>query len=177
MNFINQLKNLALSKSYWLFYIFAGLALLAAALYFQYVLDQRPCVVCIQVRMWIALFIIVCFAGLLLRNNKVLNAITHMCIILIAAALIERSYLLLGTERGYIFSDCGFDPGLPTWLALESWFPWLFRVETSCGYTPEIIFGITMAESLMALSILLLISSLSVFLASFFNKAADDKAT
>ena len=65
-----------------------------------------------------------------------------------------------------VFSDCGFDAGLPPWLALEDWLPWLYRVEASCGYTPELLLGITMAEALMALSVGLVITTLSMSIAT-----------
>ena len=167
MNLVKKLTCFSHSKTYWLIYISGALVLLCAALFFQYVLDNPPCVLCIQVRMWIALFVIVCLTALFSLNNKFLNFAAQLAVIFIAGALVERSYQLLGTERGFLFSDCGFDVGLPGWFALEEWLPWLFRVETSCGYTPEILFGITMAESLMALSVLLMIASFCVFLLSF----------
>lgn len=167
MTIIKQLKNISLSRWYWLLFMVGGIFLLAAALYFQYVRDELPCTLCIQVRLWVSLFVIVSFIGWLSRNNKVMNTLAQLSIVLIAVGLIERSYQLLGTERGFVFSNCGVNLGLPAWFAIEEWLPWLFRVETSCGYTPEIIFGITMAESLMVLSVLLLIVSFCVFLASF----------
>lgn len=159
---INHLKGISQSRWYWWSLIFFGLLLLAAALYFQFVRDEPPCLMCIQVRVLIALMIIIAFAALLSGNNRVINTVVHVSTVLIAAGLTERSYQLLGTERGFIFGDCGFSLGLPTWLAIEDWFPWLFRVETSCSYTPEIILGITIAEALMVLSILFLLFSFSV---------------
>ncbi len=169
MNIIKQLSNISHSPWYWLVYIVSGLTLLAAALYYQHVLDLPPCLLCIQVRLWISLLVIASFAGLLTRSNSAMNAVAHLSIMMIAVALIERSYQLLGTERGFVFGDCGFDLGMPAWFAIEEWLPWLYRVETSCGYTPEIIFGITMAEAMMALSVLLLPVSFCVFLASFVS--------
>jgi len=65
-------------------------------------------------------------------------------------ALIERSWELLGTERGFIMGSCSFDLGLPNWLAVDQWLPFLFKVETTCGYTPEIALGFSMAEVLLA---------------------------
>ncbi|MDH5485720.1 MAG: disulfide bond formation protein B, partial [Gammaproteobacteria bacterium] len=62
----------------------------------------------------------------------------------------------------FIFGDCGFDTGLPAWFAVDQWLPWMFRVETSCGYTPELMFGITMAEALLVFSGVLLLLSLAV---------------
>lgn len=169
MTIVKQLKNIPLSHWYWVVYMIGGMFLIAAALYYQYFRDELPCSMCIQVRLWISLFVIVSFIGWFSRNSKVMNTLAQLSIVFIAGALVERSYMLLGTERGFVFSNCGVDLGLPAWFAIEEWLPWLFRVETSCGYTPEIIFGITMAETLMGLSVLLLIVSCCVFLAYFVN--------
>jgi disulfide bond formation protein DsbB len=95
-----------------------------------------------------------------------MNVIANLSTLLIAVGLTELSYRLLGTERGFIFSDCGLDLGLPAWLAIDEWVPWLYRVETLCGYTPELFFGITMAEMLIVMSCILLLVTFAVFFAS-----------
>ncbi|RDH84974.1 MAG: disulfide bond formation protein B [endosymbiont of Galathealinum brachiosum] len=164
MKIIKILQDVSHSHWYWLAYISGGLSLLAAALFYQYQLEELPCVVCIQVRLWISLIVIVSIAGLLFRKMAWLNAGLQIIILLSVIGLAERSYLLLGTERGFIFGDCGFDAGLPAWFAIEQWLPWMYQVETSCGYTPEIIFGVTMAEALMLLSAGLTLFSLSIVL-------------
>jgi len=168
---IKKLKNISHSHWYWLIYMFGGLALLAAALFYQYVLDELPCLICIQIRLLISLLILVSCVGLLVRNNRLMNTVTNMSVVLIAIGLTERSYQLLGTERGFVFADCGFNLGLPAWFAIDEWLPWLYRVETSCGYTPEIIFGITMAETLMLMSVCLLLFSACVTLATFIRSS------
>ena len=166
---MRKLVNIAHGRSYWLANLALGLGLIMAALYYQFELDQQPCVMCIQVRLLFSLLIIAAFNGLLLRKNRLLNLLVHISVVAIAIGLVERSYQLLGTERGFVFSDCGFDPGLPSWLPLDTWLPWLYRVETSCGYTPEIIFGITMAEMLIVISALILCFSIAVTLAALFK--------
>jgi disulfide bond formation protein DsbB len=164
MTLVAQLKDIAHSRWYWLVYIVGGVSLIAIALYFQYARDELPCVMCIQIRLWFSLLIIVSFIGLLARRIKAINALVQGSIVFIAVGLMERSYKLLGTERGFWDGHCGFDIGLPTWFAVDKWLPWLFRVETTCGYTPEILFGITMAETLMVMSVALLIVSFCVLL-------------
>jgi hypothetical protein len=42
-------------------------------------------------------------------------------------------------------------------------------VQTACGYTPLILFDITMAETLLVISALMLIMSAAVFIASWFD--------
>jgi disulfide bond formation protein DsbB len=100
-------------------------------------------------------------------HNRWSSLIAHVLTVFIAASLLERSYQLLGTERGFVFGDCGFDLGLPSWLALDTWFPALFRVEASCGYTPELVFGITMAEALIVFSAAFVLTSLALTTVSF----------
>jgi len=170
MKLFQNLKQLSQSYCYWLAYIAAGLLLLGVALYFQHVKEEMPCVVCIQIRLWISLLVLVAVAGWVIRKKPFLNTTTQFFVLLIAIGLTERSYLLLGTERGFIFADCGFTLGLPTWFAIEEWFPQLYRIETSCGYTPELLFSITMAEALMGLSVLLLLFSLAIVSARFIAK-------
>ena len=169
MALIKQLNNISLSRWYWLVFIFGSISLMSIALYYQYARDELPCTMCIQVRLWFTSLIIVSFVGLLLRKNRVVNALAQLSVVVIAAGLVERSYQLLGTERGFVFASCGVDLGLPAWFAIEDWLPWVYRVETSCGYTPEVIFGITMAEALMGLNVLLLIGSVCVLLASIIT--------
>lgn len=159
--------TIANSSWFWILNIIGGLFLLVVAVYFQHVHNELPCVLCVQIRMWVSLLVVISTMVLFFHKYRLPNIIGHISIFLIAIALTERSYQLLGTERGFIFSDCGFTSGLPTWFAIEEWLPWLYRIETSCGYTPEVLFGITMAEALMFMSVSLLLLSLIVTLASF----------
>jgi disulfide bond formation protein DsbB len=74
---------------------------------------------------------------------------------LLMGGMLERSWQLLGTERGWIFGSCNMDAGLPAWFALDRWFPAVFEVKDACGYTPELLFGVTMAEALLLFSLTL----------------------
>lgn len=169
MNLINKLQRLSTGSAYWLAYIVGGISLLVVALFYQYQLEEQPCVVCIQIRLWILALILLAVMGLLLRKYKVLNIGVQLAVVLATLGFVERSYLLLGTERGFIFADCGFDAGLPSWFAIEQWLPGIFQVEASCGYTPELMFGVTMAEALMLLSVGLVIISASAMFASLIG--------
>jgi len=157
MKIITKLQTLSQSTGYWMSYAIGGLLLLAVALFYQHGLDELPCVVCIQIRLWITWLVITAFIGFLVKRKRGLNMIMQLSLIMGTLGFIERSYLLLGTEKGFIFGGCGFDTGLPAWFAIEQWMPWIYKVETSCGYTPELVLGVTMAESLMVLSVGLMI--------------------
>ena len=166
---INTLQKISRSRWYWLALLLLGLSFLSVALYYQYVLETLPCVLCIQVRIWM---LFLAFVGLntYILYNKWSSRIAHVLTVVIAAALLDRSYQLLGTERGFLFGDCGFDLGLPSWFALDTWLPQLFRVESSCGYTPELVFGITMAEALIVFSTVFFFLSLSLTVMSFMRQ-------
>jgi disulfide bond formation protein DsbB len=82
---------------------------------------------------------------------------------------VERSWQVLAVERGRIFGDCSMDLGLPSWFAIDKWFPTLFEVQTTSGYTPLLIAKITMTEVLMDSSTLFLVASLALIVASFWR--------
>jgi len=164
-----QLHNIAHNRWFWLALATMGLVFIAVALFYQYVLDELPCVLCIQTRIWISGIILVALLALSM-GNRWFNIVAHLFTVVCFAGLLERSYQLLGTERGFIFGDCGFDLGLPSWFTLDEWLPVVFRVETTCGYTPELIFGITMAEGLIVLSAVLLFMSLTLTVAAVLRQ-------
>ena len=168
-----MLRNLIVisnSKWYWIALIVLGVLMESSALFYQYVLEELPCVLCIHVRIWVMAFSLVALMALFLRHTWYWQIIAHALVTAIMVGLFERSYMLLGTERGFVIASCNMDPGLPDWFALDKWFPLIFKVWDSCGYTPELLFGITMAEALIAMSGFLVIISCVLTLVSVVNK-------
>ncbi len=158
--------DLAEQRRYWVALIVIGVVLELAALYYQYARDEWPCVLCIHVRIWIAGFILLGLVALTLNRWRNAIRVCHALAVVCMLGLLERSYQLLAIERGWIFGDCDLELGMPPWFALDKWMPWLFEVQTSCGYTPLILFEISMAEILLVFSLLLSIASATVFVAS-----------
>jgi disulfide bond formation protein DsbB len=163
---LDMLANIGKSSLYWLALALIGLSSEVVALFYQYVLEEMPCVLCIQVRLWVIALIMVALLVLLLRRLRFMPVAGHLLTVVIAAGLLERSYQLLGTERGFVFGECGFDLGLPDWFTPDVWFPALFEVQTTCGYTPELLFGITMAEALIVASAVFVLVSLAMTVAA-----------
>jgi disulfide bond formation protein DsbB len=143
-------------RLYWILLIIFGLSLEATALYYQYLLDEWPCVLCIHIRIWILAFIVLAFLSLLVGNHRWLTPVFHLINTAIMVGFVERSWQTLAVERGWVFGDCDMESGLPPWFALDQWFPSIFEVQTACGYTPLVVFNITMAELLLVFSSLLL---------------------
>jgi disulfide bond formation protein DsbB len=165
---MNQIGNVGERNLYWIFLILVGLSMEAAALYYQYVLDEMPCVLCIHIRIWILGFVAVAILAMLLKRLKPIVPALHILNSLMMVGFVERSWQTLAVERGWIFSNCNMDAGLPTWGQLDQWFPALFEVKAACGYTPYIAYDISMAEVLMVTSTLLLGLSLLYLVASLW---------
>jgi len=163
------LIDLGRQRRYWLLLVLLGIALEAAALYYQYALDEWPCLLCIHVRMLVLAFILLGLVALLFTASTAAMRLFHGINSLIMAWLVERSWQVLAVERGWVFGDCAMELGMPSWFALDKWLPQVFEVQTACGYSPLILFNITMAESLLALSIALLLLSAALFVASWLD--------
>jgi disulfide bond formation protein DsbB len=166
------------SAYYWLALVLYGLSSECVALYYQYVREEPPCVLCIQMRLLMVLLVVVALLVLALRRFRFTIPVGHLLVLGVALWMCERSYVLLGTERGFVEGMCGFDLGLPSWFTPDRWFPALFEVQTSCGYTPQLPFGITMAEALAVASVTLLLLSavLAVAVVVRTVPAAEDPA-
>jgi disulfide bond formation protein DsbB len=167
---LDTLARIGKSGFYWLALVLAGIAAEAVALFYQHVLDEMPCVLCIQVRLWVMALILVALTVLLLRRLRFAPVAGHLLTVVIAAGLLERAYRLLGTERRFLTGECGFDLGLPAWFTPDQWFPAMFRVETTCGYTPELLFGITMAEALIVASGVFVLLSVAMTVATIARR-------
>jgi disulfide bond formation protein DsbB len=156
---LERLNRIARSRGYWLALIVLDLAQLAIALYYQYARDELPCLLCIHVRLWVTASLLLAILALLVRRQRWLLVGCHALNTVIMAGLLERAWLLLGTERGTIIASCEMELGMPAWLPLDRWLPGLYQVQTSCGYTPQLWFGVTMAEALTVMGGVLLVIS------------------
>ncbi len=144
------------SPWYWASLIIGGLGMEAVALFYQHAFDYGPCEDCIYIRIWLLGMMIVAGFGLWLRRTAILNALLLGINTGLMYGMLHTSLRLLGTERGTLFGSCNMKLGLPSWFALDDWFPAVFGVWEACGNTPELLFGITMAEALSVLSWVLL---------------------
>ena len=164
---IEKIRQLSINKIYWALVFMLGLSLEAVALFYQYVLDEWPCVLCIHVRIWVLGFTLVALVALFAGSNRWLLRGLHLLNSVMMLGFVERSWQTLAIERGWLFGDCSMESGLPYWFALDKWFPAIFEVQTTCGYTPVIIFNITTAEILMVISSALLLVSILLSFVSF----------
>ena len=143
------------SRSYWLTITAASLAMLVIALYYQYALGEEPCQVCIQARLWVFALLLVSMTLAALPENRHLRLSGNLLALTCAVGLGERAWFLYQLENGIGNGSCEFQLGMPDWFAVDQWFPSLFEVRNLCSFTPEMLFGLSMAEGLLLIAALL----------------------
>jgi len=149
------LSHILQTRWYWIVLAIAGSALLAVALYYQYVLGDEPCQVCIHARLWVVAFTLIALVMLVTSQHRVLRVVANIGVVVACAGLTERARYLYRLENGIGDGSCQFQLGMPDWFAVDQWMPWLFEVRNLCSFTPEMLFGLSMAESLMGIGALL----------------------
>ena len=136
---------------WWAIFAF-GSSLLVAALYWQYVLGDDPCQVCIQARLWAGGIGRVGAFMLMLPDTLLYRLAGFALTLLTGAGMGERAFYLYEIENFRGDGSCEFTLGMPSWFAVDQWFPALFEVRNICSYTPEIAFGVSMAEALIGIA-------------------------
>ena len=139
------------SRWYWLALALFGIALLGVALYYQYALGDEPCQVCIHARLWVVAFTLVALIVLVTPQTSLLRVVGNVGVLIAGAGLFERARYLYRLENGIGDGSCQFQLGMPDWFAVDRWMPWLFEVRNLCSFTPEMLFGLSMAETLMGM--------------------------
>jgi len=142
---------------FWMLIFIVCAAMEGVALYYQYVLNYGPCVLCVHIRAFIFLVLIASLVGLFAGRYRPVRIITTLTGLVGSVGMIERSYQTLGIERGFIDGSCSLDGGFSDIFPLNQWIPEIFEPWESCGYTPELFFGVTMAEALVAISALFIL--------------------
>jgi len=147
---VTTLSQFLQSRWYWLALVLFGIALLSVALYYQYALRDEPCQVCIHARLWVVAFTLIAIIMLITPQITLARVLGNLGVLIAGAGLFERSRYLYRLENGIGDGSCQFQLGMPNWFAVDRWMPWLFEVRNLCSFTPEMLLGLSMAETLMA---------------------------
>lgn len=152
-------SSLLKSTKFWWAIAFLGTGLFGAALYWQHVLGEDPCQVCVHARLWVLAIAFVGIIMALVPRTTIISVLGHLSLLGSAFGLGERAYYLYEIENFRGDGSCEFTLGMPYWFAVDRWLPSLFEVRNICSYTPTVAFGISMAEILIAVSLLLCLTS------------------
>lgn len=133
---LQKIKQLSTKRASWLLLIITITALLATALYFQYVLNIQPCIKCVYIRAAFSGMLIAAIIGFIGVNSTILRSLALIGVIAAAVFGLMQSNELLEIERIIAaggFSTCAFFADYPSWLPLEQWLPAVFEPTASCG--------------------------------------------
>ena len=129
------LSNLTTSSKPWLLLALSALALELCALFFQYVLDLAPCIMCVYQRVAICAIILAGFMGSI--GSRFLLARFTAYILwgtgAIWGLLIALEHVEIQSNSGSLFFSCEFVPNFPSWAPLHEWLPFLFEATGDCG--------------------------------------------
>jgi len=150
---VSSLTNLLQARWYWAVIAALGFMLLAVALYYQYALGDEPCQVCIHARLWVVAFTLIALIVLVMPQTSPVRVAGNVGVIIAGAGLFERARYLYRLENGIGDGSCQFQLGMPDWFAVDRWMPWLFEVRNLCSFTPEMLLGLSMAETLMGVGV------------------------
>jgi protein dithiol:quinone oxidoreductase len=125
--------------------------MLGGALFYQHVLGDEPCELCIYTRVWILCIALVAILGLICRHMRWVSGLFYLALVALTVGLGFDVWTLLSIDYNWPLSGaCSFQANFPSWLPLDVWAPALFEVRNLCQPTPFLIFGITMADALAA---------------------------
>ena len=134
MLLLKKLSSLSTDKRPWGLLFVSVLSLEMAALYFQHVMDLRPCIMCIYQRT--ALFGVM-FAAIpaMLVNNVITRLMGYIGwgISAIWGLLIAIEHVDIQTAANPFFATCEFEPNFPSWAPLHEWLPTIFGATGDCG--------------------------------------------
>ena len=134
MLLLKKLSSLSTDKRPWGLLFVSVLSLEMAALYFQHVMDLRPCIMCIYQRT--ALFGVM-FAAIpaMLVNNVITRLVGYIGwgISAIWGLLIAIEHVDIQTAANPFFATCEFEPNFPSWAPLHEWLPTIFGATGDCG--------------------------------------------
>lgn len=128
------MTNLVEQKSAWGLLFLSALGLELTALYFQYVMDLAPCIMCIYQRTAI-LGVMVSSAIPLLTNNFMTRfvALLGWGISAIWGLIIAMEHVEIQTAVNPFFASCEIVPNFPSWAPLHEWLPQIFAATGDCG--------------------------------------------
>lgn len=137
------------SVQFWSFILASSIAAECIGLFFQYVMKEDPCAICVHIRAWIMLIGIISIAAILLKKHGRLPVfILYTSLMFIITKIITLADEALKIERGTVFSTCSIEAGFPSWLPLDRLIPFVFEPTGICGKVVKIIPDLDASPSL-----------------------------
>lgn len=134
MNALHYLSNLSTHRWPWGLLLFTTLSLEICALYFQYALELRPCIMCIYQRTAVFGIMLACLP-VWITNTMLTRLIAFIGwgVSAIWGFFIALEHVDIQGASNSFFATCEIVPNFPSWLPLHEWLPNLFAATGDCG--------------------------------------------
>lgn len=142
------ISDLPVSSRSWLLLAITALGLELSALYFQYGMDLKPCIMCVYQRTAIWAIFFAGVIGYLAPQQLLIRLIGYG---LWSTGAIWGMFLALehiemqGSAMSMFFT-CEIVPNFPTWAPLHEWLPALFEATGDCGEISWQFLGYSMPQ-------------------------------
>lgn len=144
---LTALQRFCHQRTSWALLFVSGLALELAALYFQYVLNFDPCVMCIYIRVAVLGIMLSALVGLIMPQYWIVRFL-GMGGWLVSSVwgvklAIELNEMQVNPSP---FSTCSFFPEFPNFMPLDKWLPQVFSPTGMCGESVWSFMSISMVQ-------------------------------
>jgi disulfide bond formation protein DsbB len=132
----------------WLLLAISALSLEMVALYFQYIMDLKPCIMCVYQRVAILGIALAGAIGYLGCQYMLARLFAYILwgVGAVWGLLIAIEHVEIQASSGSLFFSCEFIPNFPSWAPLHEWIPFLFEATGDCGEISWEFFGYSMPQ-------------------------------
>lgn len=142
------LSDLTTHSTPWLLLALSALGLELSALFFQYVLDLAPCIMCVYQRVAIAAIALAGLLGFIGSRYLVARFLAYALWATgaIWGLIIALEHVEIQANAGSLFFSCDIIPNFPSWAPLHEWIPFLFEATGDCGDINWAFLGYSMPQ-------------------------------
>jgi disulfide bond formation protein DsbB len=130
----------------WLLLAATALGLELTALYFQYVLELDPCVLCVYERTGVAGIFAAGLLGAIVPRLRLFRWSGLVLWGVSAGWGLSIAMQHVGIQLGKIDLTCSYLPDFPAWAPLEQWWPEVFMPTGLCGDVQWVFAGLSMPQ-------------------------------
>ncbi|WP_371378475.1 disulfide bond formation protein DsbB [Thalassotalea aquiviva] len=148
---LSRLNQFVLSPTSWWLLAGSAIGLELCALFFQYVLELEPCIMCIYQRVAVLGLLGAGVVGALGNKSAVLRFIAFGLwgYSAISGLLLAREHVDMQSNANSLFYTCDLVPNFPSWLPLHEWLPAFFEATGDCGEISWSFLGYSMPQWLI----------------------------
>ncbi|WP_448547191.1 disulfide bond formation protein DsbB [Thalassotalea fusca] len=166
------LSNLCTNTKAWQLLAVSALGLELTALYFQYVMDLAPCIMCIYQRVAIWSIFLAGVVGSIAHQN-VFGRIAAYALLgtgAIWGLLIAIEHVEMQTSTMAFLFSCEIVPNFPSWAPLHDWIPALFAATGDCGVISWQFLGYSMPQWMIVVYVIYTAIFSTVLLSRLYDK-------